>query len=673
MTLNSALQLLRTKTHAAASEELVFLEETLQTVSSRKRHAKESSSHLRAGGSSIPTGVVKAKEMLNAMIEETQMKYDMELQHCCEYDETQSKLIEKARQSISVYNALAAEARKDALEATRMIQTSKHNLAKLHDAFETQSAECNTEIVNNRAQLETEMAELERYAANHQTSPNLQTDGEDKLAYAEADSEDKRDELQGEMAKEGNDCESMSHNLKAQMSDFAIKLKDSGVSLAIGTKNQHISEGQSRLKQAELRALQQHYAKMTETCHTNYATLEAEECGVKKIRAELYQMQGQGNPASFQDCVVAEWRPHECSASCEGGLMKLERTIVTNSIGGAKCPALVAMKPCNEDKCPVDCRLHDWEGWSACSAKCGGGIRERTRHVEVEPMHRGTPCEETSEAGACSMQACDRDCVLTTWTDWTSCSKECDTGITERRRGISVLAVGDGTCPADESVERYDHKVCNAVACVKTNPSPTLQCESRLDVILVIDGSGSLGQSGWAASVKGGAMLARAFGGSKAQVQLAVLLFSAKPTWLQHFSSDIEAGAVSIENAAWPKSITRTADALNAARSELNLGRGDAQSVVIVITDGRPLSPRKTSIVVESLRRQARLIWVPVTKFAFDAKTNATDFKNPDLARMKDWASYPKKDNFLPLASFQELEDPATMNDIIADVCPQVD
>jgi hypothetical protein len=158
--------------------------------------------------------------------------------------------------------------------------------------------------------------------------------------------------------------------------------------------------------------------------------------------------------------------------------------------------------------------------------------------------------------------------------------------------------------------------------------------------------------------LKAGASLARAFG--TADVELAVILYSATTELVTHFTTDHEGVAVKIENLNWPRSITRTADALNKAQTELSLSRDDVQSIVIVITDGRPMSIRKTRMAAARLRRQARLMWIPVTKFA-------------PLDKMKKWASYPKKDNFLPLSEFSDLEDPDKLNIIIADVCPQVD
>jgi hypothetical protein len=765
MTLTSALQMLGTKA-SAPPQLLALVQDVLQGSSRRVGKAgglqQSTMSHLRAGGKSNPTGysgVDKAKAMLNQMIEEVQTKYDLELQNCCSYDETQSMLIEEARQDISRFNAEAAEARAECLDAGSVINTCDRRLPELTEALATHNKECQDEITSLRAQLKIAISDLTvmdkilgmtncdkslfllrcedectgeslvkfGHDTLHSVASSLQSsavrqllnqslveaygsaDGytpginlttwkpqihskmtgprsgpcknpkpldkrtgkcsmnsnpdcskmQEKFKYIQAGVEDKRDELQEQISKLETDCKHVEANLQAQISDFESKLKDAQTYLAMGTKKQNNAEGQSRLKSAEQKSLNTDYARMTATCHRNYATLEGETCGLRKIRGELYKMQGQNNPAFFQDCVVSEWKAEECSASCGGGTMRLARTVVTHPVGGAACPVLAASKPCNEERCPIDCVLRDWVGWSECSAKCGGGLMQRQRRVMMEPMHGGEPCGETSEAEGCNLQACDKDCELSDWAPWSACSKMCDRGTSERVRTIIDPAVGDGTCPDMRSDERNEERHCNSFACVKTNPSPTLQCKSRLDVTILIDGSGSLGTKGWEASKKAGAMLARSFGGSGSDVKLAVLLFSYSNKWLQHYSSDCEAAAVAIETVAWPRSLTFTANALYAARSELSLGRADAQSVVIVITDGRPMSMRQTGIAAHALRMQARLVWVPVTRYA-------------PLNEMRHWASYPKEDNFLALSSFDDLENPKKLDLLIADVCPEV-
>jgi len=275
-------------------------------------------------------------------------------------------------------------------------------------------------------------------------------------------------------------------------------------------------------------------------------------------------------------------------------------------------------------------------------------------------MHGGEPCGETSEAISCNLQACDKDCVLSDWQPWSECTKQCDEGVVERKRTIVEQVVGDGTCPDMLGPERHESQTCNSFPCERAAGQPTLRCESRLDVILVIDGSGSLGQTGWDASIKAGAMLARAFGRGQEEVRIAVLLFSYHSEWVQHFSTDFEAAAAKIENLNWPRSITYTANALNTAASELSLGRDDAQSLVILITDGRPMSMRRTRQAARHLRDQARLMVIPVTRWA-------------PVAAARRWASHPKEDNFLPLDSFEDLENPDKIDLIIADACQHVD
>jgi hypothetical protein len=663
MTVSSALQVLH-KSEKAQDEPqyLGLVEEALQgqtTVGSEQQISLHShlrvvdkSSALRGGNfkddygnkQAQPdkgyAGVDKAKNMLNEMIEETQVKYDNELNACCEFDEMQSLLIEEARQDISTFNAVSAEARKDVLEAETMIHICSAKLPELHDALAMHSLECKEGEASLRSQLIIISEDLnvmdhilkmtqcdnsasalmlmkctdsctgeafvsfahEKLALNAssfqsahfkklvaeglaevfkegQESLNMTNNFttykplevpdrqitrsgpckepksadkrtgkcsmnrnpncpkmQEKFQYIQAGIEDKRDELQEQLAKQTHDCVEMTFNLESQIGDFESKLKDEQTALAIGTKMQNQAEGQSRLKNDELQGLHAKYAEETEKCHTNYETLESEDCGLKKIRGELYKMQGPDNPAFFQDCVVAEWRPGECSATCGGGAIRLTRSIVTPPVGGAKCPVLEALQPCNPQKCPVDCILSDWQGWSQCTAKCGGGIMQRERAVDTEPAHGGEPCGETSEAVACNLVACDQDCELSDWTEWSACSKECDDGTSQRVKTIAVPVVGDGHCPAIRSEDRIQEMSCNAVACVKANPSPTLQCQSKLDVILVIDGSGSLGQKGWDASIKAGAMIARAMSGTDNQVELAVLLFSLTSDWVTHYT-----------------------------------------------------------------------------------------------------------------------------------------
>jgi len=762
MTLNSALEAFKERT-ATSPGLLKFLKATLEQRQKKARSSAQTT-HLRAAGAvagrpSGYSGVDKAKNMLNEMIEEVQKKYDLELQKCCEYDESQSALIEEARQDISLFNAEAAEARKEVLEAQAHITICEQKLPELSDALTKHNKDCHEEISNLHAQLEIVLADVavmttilgmtecdknklflvscadectgksfvsfhhdalqskvsslksigtrelldqsladaigqmplpaginesnisfgprstqvQRQSPCKTAVPKDKRTGkcsmnsnpncpkmQEKFMYIQAGIIDKRDELKEQISKLELDCKTIKENLESQISYFETQLKDQQTSLAAGTKKQNNAEEQSRLKTKELHELQRDYDAMTSTCHTNYGTLEGEECGLKKIRGELYKMQGQDNPAFFQDCIVGDWLADECSASCAGGIMRLDRSILTHPVGGSKCPLLVAQKPCNEQKCPIDCRLEDWEGWSGCTAKCGGGLRERSRMISVEPEHGGEQCGETAEAESCNMAACDKDCELADWTEWSVCSKQCDGGVNERMKSIVAPIVGDGFCPSMRSEKRMQEKTCNDFMCVKEDANElTLHCETAEDIILVIDGSASLGERGWAAVLESSGMLAQGLLGGRANVQLSVILYSDDVEIVQHFSNDTEGVLEKIADMQWPAKETYTSEALNNAASELSLGRPDAQSVVIVITDGKPMSMRKTRMAAKKLREQARVMWVPVTDFA-------------PLGALRKWSSEPIDENFLPLKDFDDLKNPEYINKIIADVCPRV-
>jgi len=108
----------------------------------------------------------------------------------------------------------------------------------------------------------------------------------------------------------------------------------------------------------------------------------------------------------------------------------------------------------------------------------------------------------------------------------------------------------------------------------------------------------------------------------------------------------------------WPRGSTLTSLALLTAKAELSLGRKNAHSNVIIFTDGRPLSYRKTEMAAEAVRKSARLVWVPVTKYA-------------PLKQIKKWATRRWQENVVQVQSFKKLESPDVITHIVADICPK--
>ena len=123
-----------------------------------------------------------------------------------------------------------------------------------------------------------------------------------------------------------------------------------------------------------------------------------------------------------------------------------------------------------EAACPVDCILSDWSDWSSCSKSCGGGTHTRTRNIKQKPLNGGAPCGPLEDTQDCNPQKCSVDCKLSDWSQWTSCSAPCDGGTNFRVRSI-VTHPTDGGLACGSILEQ---QTCNTQAC--NNPFPFMVC-----------------------------------------------------------------------------------------------------------------------------------------------------------------------------------------------------
>jgi hypothetical protein len=209
------------------------------------------------------------------------------------------------------------------------------------------------------------------------------------------------------------------------------------------------------------------------------------------------------------------------------------------------------------------------------------------------------------------------------------------------------------------------------------------KCNADLDIVLIIDGSGSLGQKGWKASIKAADMFIDAFSGTGAKAKMSTILYSGpsnyrdyykcarrktqtadaetlcKVNTVSHLTSDIADVKKKVNDLKWPKGSTFTSMALLKAKQELNdNGNQHTQSVVVMITDGKPQSAKRTWFASRELRKIARLVVVPVTR-------NSRLIKLMKMMATRRW-----KENLVNVRSFADLEKPEPMGHVVADICP---
>jgi Spondin-like TSP1 domain/Thrombospondin type 1 domain len=165
-------------------------------------------------------------------------------------------------------------------------------------------------------------------------------------------------------------------------------------------------------------------------------------------------------------CKLTEWQDwSECSTECGPGVQTRARSIETPALnGGTECETPMAeVKECQKKPCPVECVMSEWSEWSACSKDCGPGTQVRSRRVLTPAAHGAEECPtDVQETRACEVKPCAVDCKVSPWTDWSTCSQPCGPGIQTRARSVDIDAMhGGAVCPAPMAESRP----CNERPC----------------------------------------------------------------------------------------------------------------------------------------------------------------------------------------------------------------
>merc|ERR1719316_1719662 len=462
------------------------------------------------------------------------------------------------------------------------------------------------------------------------------------------------DELQTEMEKNQFEFDSLMENfnqqldvLRASKAAFTIKLNEATAS--INADREEASE-----KEDELRKLMKEYKGYMRKCTVRIKWIFFQDfCGYFVVRAQIMEYSKECPPEKIVDCDVTPYVPGECSVPCDdtcphkynpfgcGGWQSLTREVIMRENEcGVTCPELKRARKCNQFKCPVDCRQSKWSGWTKCTRDCEGGTRGRTRSIITKPKNGGMSCNTAQESKACNTGSCDRNCRLKKWSKWSPCSVACGGGFQEKWRRVLIPIRGNGRCPKPQSRYRYRIKKCNTMDC-----NGDEICVAKQDLVMAIDSSGSLRESGFTI-VKGfAAKLIENYKGEYfgfEDMRVGVVQFGngkiqadgtvSNALLKQELTSTMADVKTAVAGLEYTKGFTNMAQAFDMAEKMFLLGgRKEAQSAVMTITDGKPSFLFQTYQKVMELKdKHVKLFFAPITNFRGD-----------EMKLMKKWASSP--------------------------------
>merc|ERR1719362_230395 len=492
------------------------------------------------------------------------------------------------------------------------------------------------------------------------------------------------DELKAEMAKNLDEWNIQLANYNDQLRLLRDAEKKANKELADAIKRIDIDTEEKNKKNIEKLELEVVYTKRMKICKAEIGEiLYTFICGVKVTRNVLITKHE--TIEIITDCDVTDWNPGPCSVPCDdscpvlndpnacGGTHTLTRVVINvPDEWGIKCPALSTVRRCSQRKCPVDCLMSQWSGWSACAKECGGGMQGRTRDILVAPKNGGVSCEADTDSRACNTHSCDRDCLLSDWTRWTGCSMACGGGTRSRKKLVTRPIRGNGECPRTDSADRFESEECNAQACYGDEV-----CIAQQDLILAIDASGSVKDSGFKAIQKFArnlparykpkyygqeAMKVGVVGFGNGKVSKEGLVAPALAIHPMTFV--LEEMRESVSKMEWLRGFTNMAQALQKADELLSRGsRPQAHSGVLLITDGKPSLVWQTTQKANQLKEKNIMIYAAVI-------SPSESDKGMDL--MKGWVSSPWDSNLIRIPSHAALAaDPEVfVQQALAKFCP---
>lgn len=483
----------------------------------------------------------------------------------------------------------------------------------------------------------------------------------DKVGMIRGQTSDAEAQLSAEMVRDEEDCKDEEESLNRDMDRASTAQGELGTKLSEATATLTQLNVLQQEKQQEQREMEKEFKNVWSECKSAIYEFSVEGiCGLTTVRDTIQIAVGYEELS--QDCEVTDWVEGECSATCAGGTRIMFRQILAPTKGGHECPPLQMNQKCMEQKCPVDCAMGSWSGWTKCTVECGGGVQERARNIVQRASGGGQTCPAVSDTQECNSDPCNAPCELHDWSLWSSCSHACDGGLLRRKRKVKFSAKGNGKCPARTAPERLQFQKCNANPC----PQGPLKCTANDDILIVVDSSGSLSEIGFKSLKDLAKHLGLMYAPTTSDIgpRVGLISFSGEARIVVPLTDDVDEFENGAEKLEWLRGATDLAMGFGAAKAAfLHRGREGAGSTIVVLTDGRLADLYQSSVSAEELKDQGvRIVIVPVrTKL--------------DPAPLVELASVPTKDNLFPVTGgvhFLKKHVKTVAHKLLVDTCSAV-
>ncbi|XP_053388193.1 SCO-spondin-like [Mercenaria mercenaria] len=149
-----------------------------------------------------------------------------------------------------------------------------------------------------------------------------------------------------------------------------------------------------------------------------------------------------GDPYSCGEKVDTGECPRKpCPADCKIRGIPYHIGDVTKEEGCEVCHCTTQGEQCeNDTHAIVDGNWSSWSEWSTCSRSCDGGVTNRYRQCnDPLPQCGGAPCKGRNS----NTKPCNNDvscCEVTAFSQWSECSATCDRGTRTRERAYKSQA-----------------------------------------------------------------------------------------------------------------------------------------------------------------------------------------------------------------------------------------